>query len=71
MKQFKNISECMSSDETARKIAGNIVAKQSRIADYLNTKTKDLPGKTLLIALIGFCVVFGSYCLYLLIGAAN
>lgn len=71
MKLFNNIRERMNSEETTQKIAGNILTRQSRIADYLNTKTKHLSGKALLIALIGFCVVFGSYCLYLLLSAAN
>jgi hypothetical protein len=71
MKIFKNIKERMNSDGLAQKIAGNIVDRQSRIANYLNGKTRHLSGKRLLLALIGFCVVFGSYCLYLLIHAIN
>jgi amino acid permease len=71
MKLFKNINERMTSDELAQSISGSILAWQSRIAGYLNRKSKHLPGKTLLFILIGFCALFGSYCLYLLIGAIH
>lgn len=51
----------------AEKIALVVLRKQRKWADQLNQWTKDVSGKTWLIALILFCVVFGSYLIHLLI----
>ncbi|RQO74504.1 hypothetical protein DBR43_03690 [Pedobacter sp. KBW06] len=40
--------------------------KQRKTADFLNTKTQFLRGKILMLALVLFCAVVGSYCLYLI-----
>lgn len=58
-------------DALAQKIAGNIIGRQRRIAEYLNGKAKNIPAKVLLFTLIWFCTVFGAYCIYLLMGALN
>lgn len=54
-------------EKLAAGIAGNIIRWQTRIAVYLNSKTKDLSGKSLLILLILFCALFAAINLYLLI----
>ncbi|RZK13144.1 MAG: hypothetical protein EOO46_00505 [Flavobacterium sp.] len=42
---------------------------QRKLADYLNVKTRRLSNITLLLGLIIFCALFGSYLLYLLMSA--
>lgn len=58
-------------DATAQKIATNIMEKQRSIAEYLNAKAVNIPAKIMRLILIGFCTLFGGYCIYLLIGAIN
>lgn len=61
----------MDDDMAAQRIAGNIIGRQKRLAEYLNHKTGNLSQKFWLLALIFFCAAFGSYCLYLLGRAIN
>lgn len=53
----------------ARRIADGLIARQKRLADYLNAKTQGISGRSWLWLLIGFCLVFGCYCLRLVISA--
>lgn len=53
----------------AQRIADRIMSRQKKLADYLNTKTSGISGRTWLMLLVGFCLVFGLYCLYLMIAA--
>lgn len=53
----------------AERIAEKLISRQKRLADYLNAKTSGISGKTWLMLLIGFCLVFGLYCLQLVIAA--
>lgn len=55
--------------QAAGKIADLVLKFQRKAAGYLNRKTAHLSGLSRLLLLILFCMVFGSYCLYLLIGA--
>ncbi|HTN20751.1 MAG TPA: hypothetical protein VL125_09760 [Pelobium sp.] len=71
MKLFKRTRTYFSQDEVAQKIAERITGRQQRIADYLNKRTKNFSSKSLLFSLIGFCTVFASYLIYLLISALN
>ena len=71
MKLFKRNKEAASHEALVQKIAGNIIGKQHKLAGYLNAKTRNTPAKTWLFILIGFCIIFGSYCAYLLINAFN
>lgn len=71
MRLFKRNKEAVNHDAVAQKIARSIISKQQRIAGYLNAKTKNISARTWLFILIGFCIVFGSYCAYLLITAFN
>ncbi len=49
----------------AERIAGRIIRRQSKIAGYLNKKTQHWNKASKLFALLAFCLVFGSLCLYL------
>jgi len=71
MKLFKRTKEAADHQVLAQKIAENIIGKQQKIAGYLNAKTRNIPARTWLFILIGFCTIFGSYCAYLLITAFN
>jgi hypothetical protein len=71
MSLFRKKRERIPNEETAQKIAGAIMGRQKQLAGYLNRRTSHLSGKRLLVALILFCTVFGSYCLYLLICACK
>lgn len=51
----------------AEQIAGRILVWQRRSADYLNDKSSELSIRTWRIMLLGFCLVFGFYCGYLLL----
>lgn len=67
MNLFKRPKQHRTDDALAHRIAGNIIGRQRRIADYLNSKATCLSKRTRLSALILFSLIFGSYCLYLLI----
>lgn len=55
-------------DETlSGKLVGHLLKQQSRIAGWLNYKTKSFSSKTWLVLLILFCLIVGSTCLYLII----
>ena len=54
-------------EELASKIATGIIKTQTRIADYLNGKTKNLSGKAKLTLLILFCILFAATNIYLII----
>jgi len=54
---------------TAERIAEKLISRQKRLADYLNIKTRGISGRSWLWLLIGFCLVFGCYCLKLVLGA--
>lgn len=71
MKLFKRPKTYFSQDETAQKIAERLTDRQQRIADYLNKRTKNFSSRSLLFSLIGFCTIFASYLIYLLINALN
>lgn len=43
--------------------------RQRKLADYLNSRTKNVSGTALLFGLIIFCALFGGYLLYLLANA--
>lgn len=67
MNLFKRPKQHHTDDALAHRIAGDIIGRQRRIADYLNSKATYLSKRTRLSALILFSLAFGSYCLYLLI----
>lgn len=67
MNLFKRPKQHHTDDALAHRIAGDIIGRQRRIADYLNSKATYLSKRARLSALILFSLAFGSYCLYLLI----
>lgn len=68
MRFFKRNKAQVSSELAAQKIADTIINRQVRLAKYLNEKARHWPVKSLRLWLIGFCLAFGGYCLYLIIG---
>lgn len=66
MKYFRKNRQPQTEGTLTAKLNIWIDEKQRKIADFLNTKTQFLSGKTLMFALVLFCVVVGSYCLYLI-----
>lgn len=71
MKLTKSRRKSFIHDEVAKKIAKSITRRQHQIADYLNQQINSFSRRTLIIALIGFCTVSGSFLIYLLINALN
>ncbi|SFS58360.1 hypothetical protein [Mucilaginibacter polytrichastri] len=71
MKLFRKRERALSQaqEQRAGKIAAALLARQRKTADYLNRRTELISGKNWMLLLIGFCTVFGSYCIYLLIKA--
>jgi hypothetical protein len=57
----------MKTDALATRIANGIIKRQSRIARVLNHKTQHWNKASKLTALLIFCLLFGSACLYLII----
>ncbi|KIA92248.1 hypothetical protein OC25_17580 [Pedobacter kyungheensis] len=53
----------------AEKVAAGILGAQRRLADYLNRRTAGFSARRWRTLLLGFCLLFGSYTLYLLIAA--
>jgi hypothetical protein len=51
----------------AERIAGRIIRRQTKMANYLNRKTQYWNKASKLIALALFCLLFGSLCLYFII----
>jgi hypothetical protein len=64
----KHVRELSAGQENrAEKIAGGILKGQRKAADYLNRKTASISGTSWKLLLMGFCLAFGSYCLYLIV----
>lgn len=68
-KKDKNRSLTGRQEAVAQRIAEGIISRQKRAADYLNTKTQDISRRLWLWLLIGFSLLFGGYCLYLVTSA--
>jgi hypothetical protein len=56
-------------EKLASQLAGKILFWQRGAADYLNSKTSGLSIWSWKMMLTGFCLVFGAYCLWLLVQA--
>ncbi|MES2458203.1 MAG: hypothetical protein V4594_21780 [Bacteroidota bacterium] len=71
MRLFQNRKPVLTGgqEETAGKIAGWILAIQRKAADYLNGRAGQLSARTWKTILFVFCLLVGSYCLYLVISA--
>lgn len=70
-KRNKNRALTARQEKTADRIAAALIRRQTQVAAYLNRKTAYWNGTSKLIALILFCLLFGGFCLYLLIKACN
>jgi hypothetical protein len=68
MRLFKRNKAQVSSEASAQRIADTIINNQARLAKYLNGKVRYWSANSLRLWLIGFCLAFGGYCLYLIIG---
>jgi hypothetical protein len=66
---FAKRNRIASEGSLSQKIESYVDQRQRKLADYLNVKTRNISGSALLYGLILFCVVFGSYLLYLLASA--
>lgn len=55
-----------SQEKRAVKVAGQILFAQRKTADYLNHRTAKVSAKSWLIMLMGFCLITGTYLIYLL-----
>ncbi|MGM9475264.1 hypothetical protein ACS5PU_02495 [Pedobacter sp. GSP4] len=53
----------------AEKVAAAILGGQRKLADYLNRRTAGFSSWRWRVLLLGFCLLFGSYSLYLLVAA--
>lgn len=51
----------------AERLAGRIIRKQTRIANYLNRKTQYWDRASKIIAFTLFVLLFGGLCIYLII----
>ncbi len=51
----------------AGRLAQRLTRSQRRLADWLNGKTSGLSVRTWRLLLVLFCILFGTYCLYLLV----
>lgn len=73
MRIFRRRKQPLSSrqEQVAGKIAGRILLMQRRTADYLNAKASGLSGQTLVAILVVFCLLFGGYCVHLLVQGFN
>lgn len=56
-------------EELAGRIAGRILSIQSRLAAYLNAKTRHFTRRRMLLALILFCLLFAAINGWLLINS--
>lgn len=54
-------------EAAAQRIAEKLISRQKRLSGYLNDKTQGISGRSWLWLLIGFCLVFGCYCLQLVL----
>ncbi|MEJ2881503.1 hypothetical protein [Pedobacter sp. GR22-6] len=50
----------------AAHLSAKVLRAQRRLANYLNRKTARMNAQDWMLVLIGFCLLLGSYCLYLL-----
>jgi hypothetical protein len=57
----------MKTDALAARIAGRVIRRQTKIADYLNRKTAYWNTASKLIALVFFVLLFGGICMYFII----
>jgi len=65
----KKVLLTIGQEAAAQRIAEGVINRQKRLATYLNAKTQSISPRSWLWLLIGFCLVFGCYCLKLVLAA--
>mgnify|MGYP003577442845 FL=1 len=66
---FKKRNQRISENTLAGRIENYLDRKQRKLADYLNIKTKNVSAAGVLMALVVFCLLVGSYLLWVLANA--
>ena len=65
----KRVRVAGNSDAVSVRIAGMILARQRKLADYMNARCAGLSLQRRIQLLIGFCILIGAYLVYVLISA--
>jgi hypothetical protein len=73
MRWFKKrvVPLSLGQERRAGRIADGVLKGQRKAADYLNVLVSGMSRRRLRWLLVLFCLVFGGYCLYLLIRVFN
>ena len=71
MRFFSKKPERNEGDTFSNQLSQKINRQGQKLAKHLNGKVNSLNGKTLLFLLILFCVLYGTYCLCLIISVFN
>lgn len=71
MKFFRKNKERKTQGTLTDHISVYLNGRQRKVADWLNGKTAGVSRKSLICGLVFFCLLFGSYLIYILIGAFN
>lgn len=71
MALFKQRKTQTNDNTLSDRVSEGITKQEHKLAEYLNNKTSLLSTKTILFALVLFCIVIGTYCLLLITCAFN
>ncbi|MFN0293464.1 hypothetical protein [Pedobacter helvus] len=71
MKFFRKNKERKTQGTLTDHISVYLNCRQRKVADWLNGKTAGVSRKSLIYGLVFFCLLFGSYLIYVLISAFN
>lgn len=66
---FKRRSHRVSESSLTGRIENYLEKKQRKLADYLNVKTKNVSADAMIMSLVVFCLLVGSYLLWVLANA--
>jgi hypothetical protein len=66
MRFFSKKPQKYEGDTFSSQLSQKVERQGQKLAKLLNRKANRLDGKTLLLLLILFCVLYGAYCLYLI-----
>jgi hypothetical protein len=66
-KRKKRTTTNLKAEALAARVAGHIIRRQTKIANYLNRKTQHWNQASKFVALLLFCLLFGGICTYLII----
>lgn len=71
MKFFKKTKRDKVQPTLTDHIAAYMESRQRKIADWLNKKASGISGQKMRYLLIAFCLIVGSYLIYILLQAFN